>query len=108
MTQGPHETTYCETSQIHCQNISETVNYLQNLGVRVRYSLQRTRKGGSMVETTSAPMESEKDKMIQGRLYRALDPQLMEDRARCRRLVADYNATEGPHGCLAVPRVQNL
>eukprot|EP00884_Botryococcus_braunii_P020247 jgi/Botrbrau1/6906/Bobra.67_3s0025.1 len=38
-------------------------------------------------------METEKEKMLQGRLYVAFDPQLAEERTSCRKLVAEYNAT---------------
>lgn len=48
------------------------------------------------------PTESEKDKMLQGRLYRALDPELMEERTRCRRLVAQFNANRGAFTSLCI------
>ncbi len=38
-------------------------------------------------------MKSEKDKMIAGELYDPTDPQLVEERLRCRELIRRFNAT---------------
>lgn len=40
-------------------------------------------------------MATEKEKMLQGRLYSAFDPELAEERTKCRKLVAEYNSTHG-------------
>src|SRR5947209_13165187 len=38
-------------------------------------------------------MTSEKDRMLAGQAYNARDPQLLEERRRCRLLVQRFNAT---------------
>ena len=38
-------------------------------------------------------MSSEKERMLRGELYRAGDPELLADAARCQRLLERYNAT---------------
>ena len=43
---------------------------------------------------------SQKERMLAGRYYYAVkDPQLIEERQACRRLCAEFNATEGGRPC---------
>lgn len=51
---------------------------------------------------------SNKDRMIAGRPYDALDPQLVADRAACQKALAQYNATDAPESAEQRARLRAL